>query len=148
MLGGCCYAARAFCLDPERAGLQMRARFCLVYLGYCCGANLVLPLHIRAPPHRHGLALQPPCPLLGSEVLNKREKRRDGGKRAARSNSNIAFHQQRVSPRCSGSDGQPPSPKLEHHAHFGPCSHRAEGRGAHRSHSPPAPRDVPSPHRG
>lgn len=31
----CCMSS---CLEPEVAGLQMRARFCLVYHGYCCRA--------------------------------------------------------------------------------------------------------------
>lgn len=53
MLGGLCYAAQAFCLEPEIAGLQMCARFCLVYHGYCCGENFVLFLNIHSPTHMH-----------------------------------------------------------------------------------------------
>lgn len=53
MLGGLRYAAQAFCLQPEIAGLQMCARFCLVYHGYCCAENFVLLLNSHSPPHMH-----------------------------------------------------------------------------------------------
>lgn len=72
--------AQAFCLAPEIAGLQMCARFCLVYHSYCCGENFVLPLNILSPTHMHdhaahrqGLAeeAEPAClkPRAGTQRL-------------------------------------------------------------------------------
>lgn len=46
-------ACTTFSLAPEIAGLQMCARFCLVYHSYCCGENFVLPLNLLSPTHRH-----------------------------------------------------------------------------------------------
>lgn len=44
-------AAQTSCLQPEKAGLQLCARFCLVYHGYCCRENFVLLLNIPSPTH-------------------------------------------------------------------------------------------------